>query len=118
MPIIIDKEVPDGIKESLKENLSKYRRKFNIAEYKTIKLSPSNSPNKRFALYEDNHKIASFGFKGAQTFIDLKEDEPEEAEEKRWRYVKRASKIKNKEGQYTYNKKYTPNSLAYWILWQ
>ncbi len=37
--------------------------------------------------------------------------------ERKARYRKRASKIKNKNGKYTYTIKYTPNWFSYNFLW-
>lgn len=39
------------------------------------------------------------------------------SEQKRNAYRARASKIKNKSGEYTYKIKYTPNFLSFNILW-
>jgi hypothetical protein len=52
-----------------------------------------------------------FGARNSVTFLEGA------SEAKRDSYRARASKIKNKEGNFTYNIKYTPNFLSYFILW-
>jgi hypothetical protein len=58
----------------------------------------------------DGHTV-DFGARGSQTYLEGA------SESKRKAYQARASKIKNKAGEFTYQKKYTPNFLSYWVLW-
>jgi hypothetical protein len=58
-----------------------------------------------------NGKWITFGQKGYQDYLD--HDDPE----RRDRYRKRACKIKNGQGQYTYKNKNTANFWAYHVLW-
>lgn len=75
----------------------------------------STRKDKRYMLVTAGKKI-HFGYKGpngevAQTYFDGA------SEEKRNAYRARASKIKNKAGELTYQIPYTPNMLAYHFLW-
>jgi hypothetical protein len=77
-------------------------------DYDSVSLS--NRPGKKIKIII-NGKTIHFGDKNSTTFIE-KEDE-----KKRMAYQARASKIKNKNGEYTYKIKYTPNYLAFHVLW-
>ena len=68
----------------------------------------SDKPDKKIMVKIEG-KWNHFGAKNSQTFIEGA------SEQKRDSYRARASKITNKEGQYTYKIKYTPNFLAYWF---
>lgn len=58
-----------------------------------------------------NNKTIHFGSKDSQTYLEGAD------ENKRKAYNARASKITNKIGEYTYLIRYTPNYLAYHVLW-
>ena len=75
------------------------------------KIVHSKAKNKRFAHISKEGKITNFGDPNANTFYDGA------SQEKRKSYKARASKIKNKQGEYTYKKKGTANYLAYNVLW-
>lgn len=75
------------------------------------KIEKSRAKNKRFVHIDSNGKRTNFGDPNAKTFFDGA------TQEKRKSYQARASKIKNKQGEYTYKKKGTANYLAYNLLW-
>jgi hypothetical protein len=74
-------------------------------------ISPSPRKNKRFVFFTTGAKPIHFGDPRATTFADGA------SEKKRKSYRARASKIKNKAGEFTYNKRITANFLAYHLLW-
>lgn len=82
-------------------------RKLNKNGY----ISVSKSKNKRFTYTTETGKKIHFGDPNAVTFIDGAD------ENKRKSYRARASKIKNKQGQYTYEVYPTANWMAYNLLW-
>ena len=92
-----------NILEKVKQRLIKLKVPFTD-------LSLSDRPNKKIKIII-NGKIIHYGDKNSHTYIEGAD------EKKRNAYRARASKIKNKNGQYTYLIKYTPNYLAYWTLW-
>ena len=63
-------------------------------------ITKSNRKNKRFKakfILYGKHKVVHFGLLGAKTYFDGA------SKKKRDSYLARARKIKNKEGNYTYN---------------
>lgn len=89
-----------------------YEKRFPSVKHLDIK--EDHLGNKRFkASFSINNKQKTkrFGLVGAQTWYDGCE------ESKRNSYRARASKIKNKAGEHTYEVPGTANSFAYWILW-
>jgi hypothetical protein len=88
--------------------LVKQRMKQLKIPYEDVKLS--DKPDKKI-MTKIAGKWIHFGAKNSQTFLEGA------SEAKRDSYRARASKIKNKEGNFTYNIKYTPNFLSYFILW-
>jgi len=123
--IDVTDKVSDKVKSHLLNNLVKYRRRFDIPRDKKLVLRHSDRDDKRFSLFEDDKKVADFGFAKkengvkyhAQTFIDLIDKSPRKAQIKKRDYIARAREIRNNEGEQTHTKKYSPNSLSYWLLW-
>ena len=70
----------------------------------------SDKPRKKIMVIIDGKRI-DFGAKGSNTWLEGA------SKQKRDAYRARASKITNKNGEYTYLIRYTPNFLAYNILW-
>jgi hypothetical protein len=89
--------------DKVKKNLKKYK-----IPYDYVMLS--DKPNKKIKI-SINGKIIHYGLKGSQTWIEGA------SEDKKNSYQARASKITNKNGEYTYKIRYTPNFLSYWTLW-
>lgn len=77
-------------------------------DYESVQLS--DRPNKKIKIVI-NGRVIHFGAKGSITYLE------QTNEQKRAAYRARASKIKNKNGEYTYKIKYTPNYLAFNVLW-
>lgn len=123
--LFVEESIPAGVRKHLLANLHKYRIRFNIPSDRALTIKKSGKDDKRFALYEDDEKMADFGFaaivngrkRHAQTFIDLVDEQPAAARKKKREYIARAGKITDGDGEYTHNKRYTPNSLSYWLLW-
>jgi hypothetical protein len=88
---------------SVKKKMRKLKIPYQYAEL-------SNRPDKKIKVVIDGQTI-HFGDKNSTTYLEGASDEKRDA------YRARASKIKNKDGQYTYLIKYTPNYLAYHVLW-
>jgi hypothetical protein len=86
----------------------KQRMKQLKIPYDDVKLS--DKPDKKIMVRIADRWI-HFGARNSVTFLEGA------SEAKRDSYRARASKIKNKEGNFTYNIKYTPNFLSYFILW-
>ena len=79
-----------------------------------LRITNSNRKNKRFRadfVMNGQHRVVHFGLKNAQTYFDGA------SKKKRDSYLARASKIKNKKGEYTHSQPGTANSFAYHILW-
>lgn len=70
----------------------------------------SNVGYKKYYVIYNGHKI-HFGDKRYQDYTTHNDDN------RRFRYRARASKIKNKRGEYTYNNKNYPNYWSYHLLW-
>lgn len=92
-------------------------KKLKIPNFDRIEKSPRKNKKLRiiFSLKGVDGKIDSyyqdFGLSGSFTYADGA------SEQKRNAYRARASKMKNKQGEYTYKIPYTKNYLAYWLLW-
>ena len=70
----------------------------------------SSRKHKKYAvLYKG--KIIHFGDKRYEDFLDHNDPKRRDS------YRKRASKIKNKKGELTFNDKFSPNYWSYHILW-
>lgn len=96
----------------IRNNIILYKRKF--PQVKNLEITESNKPDKRLkAEFIMNNKkyTVHFGQKKAYTYVDGA------STIKRNRYKARASKITNKNGEYTYLLPGTANSLSYHILW-
>ena len=80
--------------------------------YKPFK---SQRKNKKFSVYvkgkDGKPKLIHFGDSRYEDFTQHKDKKRRES------YRKRASKIKNKKGEYTYKLKDTPNYWSYNYLW-
>lgn len=89
-----------------------YMRRFPQVKNLTLKRSPREGKRlvANFTMFGQHHTV-HFGQWGAFTYADGA------TKEKRDSYRARASKITNKNGQYTFVIPGTPNSFAYWILW-
>lgn len=70
----------------------------------------SKNKNKKYYVVYNGKKI-HFGHPDYKDYLDHKDND------RRDKYKARASKIKNKQGQYTYKLKSSPNYWAYNILW-
>lgn len=92
---------------SVLEKVKARARKLEIGD--TILLSTRK--NKRFKFLTPENKWIHFGDKTANTFLDHGD------KKRRASYLARAKGIKNKNGEYTYKIKYTPNYLSYHLLW-
>lgn len=96
----------------LNELAEKYMKKF--PKVKKLRLTESDRHGKRlkalFMLDGKKHTI-HFGDFYSETYYDGA------SETKRRAYQARASKIKNKEGEFTYMIPGTANSFSYWLLW-
>lgn len=74
-------------------------------------LSLSDRKGKKLKMITPKGKTVHFGSDTSNTFLEGA------TEQKRNAYQARASKIKNKDGKYTYKIPYTANYLSYNILW-
>ena len=92
-----------GLLDKVKANLKKYK-----VPYDYVMLS--DKPNKKIKI-SINGKIIHYGDKNSITFIERND------KEKQRLYQARASKITNKNNEYTYKIRYTPNFLSFWTLW-
>lgn len=90
--------------------LSKVKKKLADLNIKYDSVSLSNRKDKKIKIVIDGNAI-HFGDKNSITHLEQPNDNKKNA------YQARASKIKNKNGEYTYKIKYTPNFLAYHVLW-
>ena len=92
-----------------------YNNKLNLVKSKALKLGaedlkPSTRKNKKYmVLY--NNKWIHFGSKGMSDFIEHKD------KDRRMRYQARASKIKDKNNNFTFKLKSSPNFWSYYVLW-
>lgn len=87
--------------------VKKRLKKYNIP-YDKVELSPLK--DKKIRLWVNGRHI-DYGLKSSQTWI-------ENADEKKMKsYQARASKITNKNNEYTYLIPYTKNYLSFWTLW-
>ena len=93
-----------------KDIINEVERRLKELDVPYTYIGLSTRPNKKIMVVIDG-KTIHYGAKTSTTFIEGA------SEEKRKAYQARASKIKNKNGQYTYNLKYTPNFLAFHTLW-
>lgn len=92
--------------------IKQYERRF--PQVSSLSIKRSDKKSKRFRadfVMQGGHRTVHFGQPGAYTFYDGAPTK------KMMAYKARASKIVNKDGQYTYLIPGTANSLAYWILW-
>lgn len=90
-----------------------YLNKF--PDIKDLTIKRSNIDGKRYVAHftkNNKRRTVHFGSDSRSTFFD-----DNTLLNKRKAYQARASKIKNKEGKYTYNISGTPNSFSYYILW-
>lgn len=97
---------------TIARNLPRYKKRF--PQVANLILQPSRVGNKRLTAMFDiggKRKMVNFGLRGAVTYADGA------SKKKRDSYRARASKIKNKKGQFTYLLPGTANSFAYWLLW-
>ena len=92
-----------GLLEEVKKNLKKYK-----IPYDKVELSPKK--DKKIRLWV-NGKPIDYGLKTSQTWIEGA------SETKKNSYQARASKITNKNQEYTYKIRYTPNFLSFLTLW-
>ena len=89
--------------------------KFNVVKKLAKKHGSDNvriskKKNKKYDVLYDG-KWISFGDDRYQDFLEHKDSL------RRYNYRRRASKITNKEGEYTYKNKKSPNYWSYHILW-
>lgn len=91
----------------LLQKVKKRLKELNVP-YEYVALS--EKPDKKI-MVRINGKTIHFGQKGSVTHLESPDQKKRDA------YRARSSKIKNKQGQYTYLIKYTPNFLAWNILW-
>jgi len=94
------------------KKIKEYTHRF--PSVKNLQITSSDRKGKRFTatfVMGGETQNIHFGLKGAHTFYDGA------TQQKMLSYRARASKIKNKYGQYTYKIPGTANSFAYWILW-
>lgn len=91
--------------------MNKFNKVKNLAfEYGAEDFGVSNLKNKKYYVIYNNKKI-HFGHPDYEDWHDHQD------KERRERYLKRASKIKDKNGNYTYKNKSKPNFWAYHLLW-
>jgi len=97
-----------------KKNTLKLFSNYNVAKQKTreylgddVKLLISPRKDKKYRVYDPDGKAVDFGQMGYEDFT-IHEDE-----ERRKRYLKRASNIK---GNWK-NNPYSPNNLSLHVLW-
>lgn len=102
----------NNVNDYIRNKTEEYQKMF--PEVKELIIYDSSKPEKRltaeFFMYKKHYTI-HFGLLGAFTFADGA------PEKKRKSYQARASKITNKNGDYTYMIAGTANSFAYHILW-
>lgn len=94
------------------ELAKRYMRMFPAVTDLTI--GPSNRINKRYRadfMMDGKWRIVHFGQLGAVTYLDRRDSRKKNA------YQSRASKIRDKSGEVTYNKAGTANSFSYNLLW-
>lgn len=112
--------IPNNVKRKIPSYLKKFQ---NI---KSIDIQPTDKKDKKYKaiITDKNGKIKTihFGYKDSYTWSDFVADgKPsslrDEMKKKKYAYKARASKIINKQGEYTYLIPETANSLAYWLLW-
>lgn len=89
--------------DKVKKKLAEFKVPYELVEL-------SDKPNKKIKIVI-NGKVIHFGDKNSLTFLEGADDK------KRKAYQARASKITNKDGEYTYKIRYTPNFLSFNILW-
>jgi hypothetical protein len=89
--------------DKVKKNLKKYK-----IPYDKVELSPL--PTKKIRLWV-NGKPIDYGLKGSQTWVEGA------SETKKNSYQARASKITNKNKEFTYLIPYTKNNLSFFTLW-
>lgn len=92
---------------ALLEKVKKRLQELNVP-FQDVQLSPK--PDKKIMVVINGKKI-HFGAKNSYTYLEGADNKKKES------YQARASKITNKNGEYTYKIKYTPNYLAYHVLW-
>jgi len=95
-------------------DLQKVIRKAKALNIPFSKIEPSTRPGKKLMitiLTPVGTSIVHFGDANSQTYIEGA------SKQKRDAYRARASKITDKHGQYTYKIPYTPNFLAFNLLW-
>lgn len=90
--------------------LIKIKRKLKKLKIPYSYVDLSNKQDKKIKIIINN-KTIHFGAKSSITWIEGA------SEQKKNAYQARASKITNTQGEYTYLVKYTPNYLAYHVLW-
>jgi hypothetical protein len=100
----------------LEKQFKKYEKRFPAITIFAFRYEPKEYPTKRILVQylvkgSKNLHTVAFGLRGAQTYFDGA------PEEKRCSYLARASKIKNAAGRFVYKIAGTPNSFAYWVLW-
>lgn len=110
--------------QNIRANIPKYSRRF--PQVKGLRVMVSSRPDKRLVasfVLNGEHRLVHFGYRGpdgrpAITYSDSAGINSTLAPvSKRNSYRKRASKIKDSRGRYTYLLPGTANSLAYHLLW-
>ena len=101
--VIAYQKKKNDLLDKVKKNLKKYK-----IPYDKVELSPL--PTKKIRLWINNKPI-DYGLKTSQTWIEGA------SKEKQKSYQARASKITNKNGEYTYLIPYTKNNLSFFTLW-
>lgn len=74
-------------------------------------IKESNQKNKKYMITLNDGSVIHFGAKGYEDYLDHKD------EERRKRYLARATKIKDGKGQLTVNDRHSPNFYAVHLLW-
>jgi len=97
--------------EKARANIEKLVEKgiLNKDEILHLELSDKNKFKLQATLKDGD--VVHFGMAKSTTFLEGAD------EKKRQLYLARASKIRNKKGEYTYKIKFTRSFLSYWILW-
>jgi len=111
--------IPGEITISKRKN-KKYKLSFSKLEENYPELGKSKSVHFGDDNYLDYLDMLELLDKEKYALFHDKDDifiTKSEALKHRDAYRKRASKITNKNGELTYNKKYTPNYLSYHLLW-
>ena len=94
----------------IEEDMFHYLKAKAVLQHNDQDLKYSNRKNKEYQILYNNNWI-HFGDKRYADYLIHKD------EERRPRYRKRASKIKDKAGNLTFNNKNGPNYWSYHLLW-